>query len=163
MRAFLQITLLILAFLVMPSPAPAANTAAVSSAELINNARQYDGKTITYEGEVIGEIMPRGDHVWVNVNDGLGAIGVWMERDMAGDIVYTGSYRSKGDWVAVTGVFNRACPEHGGDLDIHASGLRRIGAGRAIKQRLNITKRNLALVLLGLLCLVLILRPSRRS
>jgi hypothetical protein len=163
MKTSLQSALLILVILVMPCAALAADAMAVSSAELINNARQYDGKTVTYEGEVIGEAMPRGGYAWLNVSDGLNAIGVWVKREMARDIAHTGSYRAKGDWVAVTGVFNRACPMHGGDLDIHAFELRRIGTGRIIKQRLNITKRNLSLVLLGLLCLVLILRPSKRS
>lgn len=163
MKTSTQSAFLIFFLLAAPCAALAVNAAAVSSTELINNARQYDGKTVVYEGEVIGEVLLRGEHAWMNINDGLNAIGVWVKRDMARDITHSGSYRAKGDWVSVAGIFHRACPEHGGDLDIHATELRRIGAGRIIKQHLNITKRNLSLVLLGLLCLVLILRPSKRS
>jgi hypothetical protein len=129
----------------------------VSSDELINNAKQYDGKTVVYEGEVIGDIMRRGDYAWVNVNDGQNAIGIWLNISLAKDIIYTGSYKSVGDAVEVTGTFNRACVEHGGDLDIHAQTIRKISSGRIIQERLNLSKRNLVIVLLGISCLIWIL------
>lgn len=133
----------------------------VSSAELFNNAAAYDGKNVIYEGEVIGDIMVRGEHAWINVNDGYGAIGVWMEKTLAKDILYAGSYKSRGDSLEISGVFHRACPQHGGDLDIHAQSVRKISAGREIAERLNTGKRNFVFILLGALCLVWILRPSR--
>ncbi|MCX5702735.1 MAG: DNA-binding protein [Candidatus Omnitrophica bacterium] len=130
----------------------------ISSAELINNAKQYDGKQVVYEGEVIGDIMARGDYAWINVNDGANAIGIWIEKAQTKDILYSGSYKSKGDRVEVVGVFQRACLQHGGDLDIHAQSLRKISPGRVVVERLNLGKRNLIFVLLGILCLVWILR-----
>ena len=102
----------------------------LSSTELINNARQYDGKTVTYTGEVIGEIMARGKFCWLNVNDGNNAIGVWIDKNLVKDLTYMGSYKSKGDGVEISGTFHRACLQHGGDLDIHAQGLRKIKSGR---------------------------------
>jgi len=134
----------------------------VSSTDLINNARQYDGKSVAYEGEVIGEVMLRGQYAWVNVNDGTNAIGVWLDKDLTRDIVHTGNYRTKGDWVVVEGVFSRSCTLHGGDLDIHAQQLRKTTPGKIVNERLNISKRNLVIVLLGLLCLVLILPRLKR-
>jgi len=133
----------------------------ISSAELIQNAKVYDGRTIVYTGEVIGDIMARGDFAWVNINDGKNAIGVWMNKGLAANIIYTGSYRFKGDSVEIIGVFHRACPDHGGDLDIHAQGVRKINSGRQTIERFNLNKRNMALVLLGILCLVLVLRQLR--
>lgn len=130
----------------------------VSSQELINNAKKYDGKAVTYEGEVIGDIMKRGEYAWVNVNDAKAAIGIWLESSLTKDILFTGSYKSSGDWVEISGVFNRACLEHGGDLDIHATAIRKIKDGRIIAERLNKQKQNLIFVLLGVLCLVLILK-----
>ncbi len=135
----------------------------ISSADLINNAKQYDGKVVIYEGEVIGDIMERGDYAWINVNDGENAIGIWINTALTKEIAYTGSYKFRGDWVEVTGSFNRACPEHGGDLDIHAQTLRKIEAGRAIRERLNPGKRNFVFVLLGILCLVWILTILKRK
>ncbi len=130
---------------------------AISSNELINNAKLYDGKLVTYEGEVIGDIMARGGYAWINVNDGQNAIGVWIDKNLAKGIIYTGSHRYKGDSVEVTGVFQRACLEHGGDLDIHAQAIKKIGQGSVIAERMSTGKRNLSLVLLGVLCIVWIL------
>ena len=135
----------------------------ISSVELINNAKQYDGKTVVYEGEVIADVMKRGDFAWVNVNDGLNAIGIWINASLLKDIEHTGSYKSIGDGIEVTGVFQRACPQHGGDLDIHAQAIRKISAGRAISKRLNPGKRNLAVVLSGVLFLIWILSLLKRK
>lgn len=136
----------------------------VSSAELINNAKLYDGKTVAYEGEVIGDVMVRGDYAWINLNDGVNAIGIWVPKSLIKDILYEGSYKSKGDWLEVTGTFQRACLLHGGDLDIHAQAVRKMSSGRALAERLNISKRNQLLIVTGILaCLVLILisRPLK--
>jgi hypothetical protein len=134
----------------------------ISSTELINNTRLYDRKTVVYEGEVIGDIMRRGDYAWINVYDGKNAIGIWINISLIKDITYVGSYKTRGDAVEITGIFNRACAEHGGDLDIHALAIRKTSAGRPIQERLNTAKRNLAVVLLGILCLVWILSLLKR-
>ncbi len=130
----------------------------ISSAELINNAKFYNGKVVLYGGEVIGDVMIRGGYAWLNVNDGKNAIGIWTTRDSAADINYTGSYKSRGDYIEVIGVFNRACLQHGGDLDIHAQSIWKIRSGRHIIERANTNKRNLAVILLGVLCLLWILK-----
>jgi len=135
----------------------------VSSTELINSAKLYDGKTVVYEGEVIGDIMARGRYAWVNLNDGQNAIGIWMPEALTKDIRLTGSYKSRGDWIEVTGVFHRACADHGGDLDIHAQAIRKIQSGKAIVERANPAKRNLLVTLLGILCLIVILRQFKRA
>ena len=131
---------------------------AVSSRELINNAKAYDGKPVVYQGEAIGEVMPRGAYAWVNLLDTNNAIGIWAPSNLSKDILYLGSYKSKGDVLEVTGIFHRACPEHGGDLDIHAQSLSKINSGRPVSEKLNLSKRDLSLMLLGILCLILILR-----
>ena len=141
-----------------------ASAQPISSIELINNAKKYDGKTIVYEGEVIGDVMLRGDHAWVNLNDGREAIGIWMDKGLTRIIKVTGSYKSRGDWLEVIGVFHRACPEHGGDLDIHAQSLRKVTPGKLLKEKVNIAKRNLVFIFLGVLCLIWILiRLSKKQ
>lgn len=131
---------------------------ALSSADLINNTKLYDGKTVVYAGEVIGDVMVRGEYAWINLNDGNAAIGIWLPKGLTKDILYAGSYKSKGDWLELTGVFHRACSEHGGDLDIHAQAIRKINQGRLLVERLNRAKRNLVVILLGVLGLVWILK-----
>jgi hypothetical protein len=130
----------------------------IPSSELINNAKAYDGEMIIYSGEVIGDIMVRGDNAWINVHDGQNALGVWVAKDLVKDIFYTAGYKYSGDIVEVKGIFHRACPQHGGDLDIHAVSLKKIIDGHCVKEEENVLKRNLAITLLGALCLVLILR-----
>ncbi len=129
----------------------------ISSTELINNAKQYDDKAVVYKGEVIGDVMRRGNYAWINVNDGENAIGIWLPVNLTKEIAYTGSYKSIGDEIEITGVFHRACLEHAGDLDIHAQVMRKIDSGRLIQDKLNTSKRNQTIVLLGILALVWIL------
>jgi len=125
----------------------------VSSTELIRNAKQYDGQTVTYEGEVIGDIMVRGEFAWVNINDGATAIGIWMDKDLAKEIVYEGQYSAQGDIVLVGGTFHRACKEHGGDLDIHGQSLQITQRGFAKKVNVGPSKIKAAKFLWAI-CLV---------
>jgi hypothetical protein len=133
---------------------------AVSSTELIQNVQEYDGRQVVYEGEVIGEIMKRKQGAWVNISDGENSIGVWMPLELAKAIKYEGGYKVKGDIVQVKGVFNRACVEHGGDLDIHAVSLLTIKSGSLKPEKIIPAKRNLLVILIVILCLILILKIS---
>jgi len=156
----LILIILCLAFFVLPRPSFAQG---LSSSELIQNAKQYDGKLITYSGEVIGDVMLRKASAWVNINDGENALGVWMDASFAKTINYTGSYKARGDNLEVTGIFHRACLEHGGDLDIHAQALRKLANGRMVKERVNLDKINLSLILLGVLLIIWILSLFRKK
>ncbi len=135
----------------------------LSSTELINKAKEYDGKSVVYAGEAIGDVMVRGNFAWVNVNDGENAVGVWMSKELAGEIKVTGSYHAKGDRLEITGVFQRNCVQHGGDMDIHAQGIRKISPGKLVKEQLHTGKRNFAFILLGILCLASIFARLRRG
>ena len=134
----------------------------IPSTDLINNAKEYDGKIVVYEGEVIGDVMVRGEYAWINVNDNKNAIGIWIVKDLTKGILYTGSYKTKGDWLEITGIFHRACPEHGGDLDIHAQSLRKIKSGIPTAEKLDLDKRNLIVALAGVLLLAWILIRLKR-
>jgi len=81
---------------------------------------------VVYEGEVIGDVMGRGEYAWINVHDGQNAIGVWIDKALTKDILYTGSYQGRGDWLEISGTFQRACNLHGGDLDIHAQAIKKL-------------------------------------
>jgi hypothetical protein len=105
----------------------------LGSEELIKNSKQYDGMRIVYTGEVIGDVMKRGDYAWINVSDGDNAIGVWTNDPAINSLKYLGRYGVTGDTVRVEGVFHRACGEHGGDLDIHAASVVIVKAGSEAK------------------------------
>jgi hypothetical protein len=130
----------------------------ISSQELIANANVYDGKIVLYRGEIIGDIMRRGNFSWLNLADEKNVIGVWLPSGLLKAIAFTGSYRAIGDSLEVTGVLHRACPEHGGDLDIHATAITKTANGRVRNERINTSKRDLAVILSGVLFLVWILR-----
>jgi hypothetical protein len=117
--------------------ASSASVMEVTSTELINNAKEYDKKEVIYSGEVIGDIMKRDEYAWINVSDGDNAIGIWLPFEETKKIEYTGQYRYRGDIVKITGIFNRACPEHGGDLDIHSKSIEVVERGYEIKTNIN--------------------------
>lgn len=138
---------LVLILCLLPASALAAGTE-VTSGDLIDHARDYDGREVVFSGEVIGDIMVRGGHTWINVSDGNNsAIGVWAETgDMEG-IGLAGRYDTRGDIVRVTGVFHRACAEHGGDLDIHADKVELVRKGYGISHPVDTLKVAVAVAL----------------
>ncbi len=99
--------------------------------ELIQNSGSFDGKSITYQGEVIG-VLTRGNYAWINIYNKGYAIGIWSRAEDAEKISSFGDYTHIGDSVSVEGEFHLACPEHGGDLDIHASSLKILSTGEKI-------------------------------
>jgi hypothetical protein len=110
--------LLLIVLLLISSPAWAE-----TAQELIEKAAEFDGKTVKMQGEVVGDIMVRGEYAWINVNDGTRTIGIWVKKGLVENIKYVGDYNHLGDMVKFSGVFHRACRQHGGDLDIHAEKL----------------------------------------
>jgi hypothetical protein len=109
----------------------------VTTTELVDHMARYDGQVVTIRGEAIGDLMVRGVHAWITVNDdaysrtslqekrdfkGLAnmGIGVWVPESEGRKIEVFGGYKNKGSVVRLTGIFHRACEEHGGDTDIHA-------------------------------------------
>lgn len=154
---------LIIPFFVLLFGPRAAFSQGLSSNELLKNAKQYDGKPVTYSGEAIGDVMLRGEFAWVNINDGNNAIGAWMSAALAKEINFTGTYKSQGDTLEITGIFHRACLEHGGDLDIHAQKLRKLAGGKMVNQKIDFLKVKIILILFGALFLIWILTLFKRK
>ena len=123
----------------------------VSSNDLIDHPAQYDGKIIVFTGEVIGDIMIRQDFAWLNVSDKNNALGVWLKKDLLKGIIYTGNYKNTGDQIEISGVFNRVCSQHGGDMDIHAGAIQKVENGGSIPYVADLNKRRLSLTLLGII------------
>ena len=136
------VLILLLAFASTRAPAQAG------SAELIEKAKEYDGRPVEFVGEAIGESMRRGDHVWLNLLDNGGAIGIWARRADLPAIRFFGSAAARGDTLRVRGIFHRSCPEHGGDLDIHASALEVVARGELTLVKLRAGRMALAAGLL---------------
>jgi hypothetical protein len=142
----------------------AAEEPAVSARDLIDHAKEYDGKAVVFTGEAIGDSMRRGDHAWVNVLDSDAAMGVYLPASALGAIRHYGSNSMKGDTVRVRGVFSRACPEHGGDMDIHASAVEIVARGASTPRPVDSLKLALTPAFLGLSALLYLLwRRRERS
>ena len=68
--------LLVLALILLLAPTVAlAENELINSNDLIDHAKDYDNQTVLYEGEVLGDILYRGDFAWVAVFDGSNTIG----------------------------------------------------------------------------------------
>ena len=120
----------------------------VNSGELIENMDEFDGREVIFRGEVVGDVMVRGDYAWITVNDdrysrealhesgelrgGNSGLGIWLPAEEAEQVTVVGRYGTVGDYVEIRGVFNADCIEHGGDVDIHASSLEVLEPGRQI-------------------------------
>jgi hypothetical protein len=127
---------------------------AVSADALIDHAKGYDGQVISFKGEVIGDIMKRGEFAWINISDGVNTIGVWVPIELIDKIRFTGDYKHTGDYVEIEGAFHRACLEHAGELDIHAEELTVLRAGEMRTAVVSQTKQKTAIGFLGVaLCL----------
>lgn len=122
--------------------------------DLIENGKTFDKKNVVVRGEAIGESMKRGSYSWININDGTYPFGIWMKNEDGEKVKVFGDYHHKGDVIKVTGRFNRACSQHGGDMDIHADSVTVEESGRIVLHSLN-HRRQLFAVGLTLLTVIL--------
>ncbi|MFZ5801034.1 MAG: DNA-binding protein [Candidatus Omnitrophota bacterium] len=130
----------------------------ISSTELIEHAKEYDGKMVIFQGEAVGEVMRRGAFAWVNLNDGANALGIWLPISLASAITFTGGYKTSGDIIEIRGTFHRACLQHGGDLDIHAEELTVVKKGCRRQVGFDVRKKYWVFILAGISVCLLILR-----
>ena len=128
----------------------------VNSASLVENANAWNGRVITFKGEVIGEAMVRGKVVWIHLNDDAymwknieeeakldgynSGHAVWVPANLAMKIRFFGDFKHEGDVVRIVGTFNAACPQHGGDMDIHASTLEIVRPGHPVHHVFNTSR-----------------------
>lgn len=124
------VTVLLTLLLGLPACALASDQT-VDSNTLIEDASVLDGQTVVYRGELIGDVLTRGNYEWLNVSDGSNAIGIWTEKRLLNTALIPGRYGQKGDTLGITGVFHRSCREHGGDMDIHAMQIEILAHGSA--------------------------------
>ena len=161
----LTMLVVLLVGLICSDPILADTTQVLDGASLIEHAKELNGQDIIFQGEVIGDIMPRQDHYWINVLNNGTAIGIWITVEQRDAIKLSGLYGIQGDTVMIVGRFDRACAEHGGDLDIHASSVEIISKGMIMPQKLNIPRLITAagLFILAGCCLTILLKHRFQS
>lgn len=145
-------------------------TGKVWSTQLIENSREYDGKMVIYEGEVIDPILFVGKKAWLAINDdhysnrhrriyeqlkgGNSGIPVLVDREYAERIKFAGSYNAAGDRLSITGIFHESNPQYGGELMIEALSVEWVRRGFRINRH---DFGHLPLVFTALLLLTIIL------
>ncbi len=99
--------------------------------EIVRLLPADDGLLVSFQGEAIGEALASdAGFVWVNVLEGGYAIGVNVRRSDVEAIDGFGMWGRTGAIVEVEGTVNVACPDHGGDFDVHARRLRVLDPSR---------------------------------
>lgn len=156
-----------------PGPAVSGEPLTVSSNDLLSCPRAYDGKLVRYTGEPVGEVLERGDHAWVQLNDGAysqtaplplrpdfagsnAGIGARLPEDGVEEITHVGGPRRRGDIVAVEGRFHRALPDTADTMAIDADRVQRLRSGERIEHRV-LPDRRLAGITLGGLAAAMVL------
>ncbi|PKQ19213.1 MAG: hypothetical protein CVT66_11260 [Actinobacteria bacterium HGW-Actinobacteria-6] len=154
-------TLALIVVIALPASAAAAP---LSATQILDQRAKLDGQQVALIGEAIGDVLhaDEGD-VWLNVLSDGTALGVYLPAEMADAVHVLGDYRHAGDIVLVTGEYRRACDQHGGDMDIHATALEVVAPGSVTERPIEFWKFGLAgfgLVLTG--ASVLYARYKRR-
>lgn len=110
----------------------------VTSSQVVECPAAFDGYTVSYIGEVIGDVLRRDGGAWVLMNDDKYALeagplrshgrtlgynsglSVWLEGDVADLVDEAGGPDRRGDILRVHGVVHRTDPADGGGLTIRA-------------------------------------------
>lgn len=101
---------------------------------LASGNRALNDSDVSFEGEAVNDILNAGDgYKWLNVRGTSNAdISVYADDELAKLVVNVGDYHTTGTNIKVTGTYHIACPEHEGELDVHASSVEVIDAGGPI-------------------------------
>lgn len=124
-----------------------AHASTVPIGDLIEKSIEYDNNLVEVTGEVIGDVMFRGNMAWVNIGDRTGVIGVWISSKQAEKIRFAGDYQHQGDTVKVTGIFKRDNEKQGGDLSIEGKMLETIKFGKAVHHSISYMKLGSGVIL----------------
>ncbi|RIE17274.1 hypothetical protein [Candidatus Cryosericum septentrionale] len=166
-RLCVVLTIMALGVLIVaPIPASAGQPPLLSTTELVENSYKWDGKTVSFKGEVLQDLMVREDGTWMNLSDGNNtAMGVFVPEGVAMPALsHAEDYRTVGDVVLITGVFHRVCVQHEGETDIHAVSVTVLTPGSTKANPVHLDRVVWFVVLAGFLGLVMWLyyrKPTR--
>lgn len=122
-----------------PQPTPSFSGAGrVTSSMIVACPAAFDGRRVTYTGELIGDVIRRGGGGWVLVNDDDYALAVgplpahrdhrgtnsgltvWLPDEGLAKITGMGRPNQRGDVVRLVGHIRRIDPQDGGGLTLRA-------------------------------------------
>ncbi len=137
----------------------------ISSTQVFLCPSAYDGKQVTYVGEVVGELLPRRGGAWAQINDDEYALvtgpvvghreragfntglSVWLPDDLAARIEAPGRPALRGDVVLLRGTILRADPDDGGGITLRATELETLAGPLQLEPPLHTHQAVVAVVL----------------
>jgi len=129
--------------------AQTAETPSPGSTALVEDAKDWDAYGLAEEAGA-------------GLSGFNGGIGVWVDAHRASRIALFGDYKRHGDVVEVTGIFHAACPQHGGDMDIHADSLRIVRGGYEVARPIGRSRLLAAGMMVALTALLFLARAILR-
>lgn len=167
----------------IPRPRPSVDAAAgpvpVTSAALLACPSAFDGRAVTFDGEVVRAVLRRGERAWVQLNDDAygvaigplprhhtprganSGMAVSIPSADADRISRVGGAHSAGDRLRVRGRFLRTHPADAGGPAIHADTVEILAVGRPVTRR--VTPARIAVALLLGAAAIAMTRTARRS
>jgi hypothetical protein len=128
---------------------------AVSSAMVLACPAAFDGISVRYAGELVGDLLVRDGGGWVLVNDDDYALEVgplpthgehrgtnsgltvWLPHEFHVEVTGLGRPNQRGDVLAIEGEVVRADPRDGGGLTLRATGIEVLAASDTIGEPLD--------------------------
>lgn len=141
------------------------NEGRITSAQVFRCPRAFDGLTVTYAGEVVGEVLQRSGGAFAQVNDDAYALefgplvghrqqhgfntglSVWLPDGLHERVEEVGRPGRRGDVILITGTLLRADPDDGGGLTIRADELEVVAPSISIEDPLHVPQLITAIVL----------------
>jgi hypothetical protein len=90
--------------------------------EGMEDLKAKSGEKVVIIGEAIGNPIKAKDGAWLNLFDGQEHMSVYVKKPEILDAIrYWGSFKTQGDIVKVSGIYNKICNQH--DIaDVHLTG-----------------------------------------
>lgn len=147
----------------------------VSSTAVVECPDIFDGQSVIYVGEVVGDILRRDGGAWVLVNDddyalkvgpagasgelrGLNSgLSVWLPDPLADELSSPGGPGWRGDVIQVAGTIRRVDPDDGGGLTLRATTMEVVAVAMEVDRPLDAAQLALALGLVAIVAALFVL------
>lgn len=138
----------------------------VTSAQVLACPQAFQGRRITYVGEVVGDVLRRDGGAWVLVNDDPYALEVgplpshnhrrgtnsgltvWLPDPLVDQIGEVGRPNQRGDVIEIQGHIRRTDPDDGGGLTVRADRIRLLSPAVRLHDPLDVPQLLLAMAAL---------------
>jgi hypothetical protein len=133
---------------------------------LTNAGQQLDGQDVTFQGEVVGDILnAEKGYKWLMLQDGGATISVLVAEHEVAKVTHLGRYGQVGTKLEISGEFQVDCSDHDGLTDVHANRVTVIDEGSKLESGFVARELQIGglLVIVGLCLLVLHWRLRERT